>query len=203
MRKLAICGMIFLGAAGTANAADPLGEWRDEEGKATIRVVDCGSALWGVIASEKSPGHLDTNNPNKIMRSRTTLGMPILLNMKKSEDEKDTWEGRIYDPIRGKLFDSSIVAKSGTALRVEGCVAMVLCGGQTWTRVEPGTSGFTYQATGALKAAATSGTPKTAGTAAPFPTPVGAAKSGKGAVSTDPVTAQVCAIPEIAATPAN
>lgn len=204
MRKIAVSGIILLSIAGAAQAADPLGEWRDEDGKATIRIVDCGPALWGVIASEKTPGNIDSNNPDKTKRTRSTLGMPILLNMKKSTDEKDTWEGKIYDPIRGKLFDSSIVAKSATALRVEGCVAMVLCGGQTWTRVEPGASGFNYGPAGLPKSgAATPGAaPKT--TAAPFPTPAGAPKTAagaKGVASADPVTAQICALPEIASAP--
>ena len=205
MRNIALCGMIFLGAASAAHAAEATGEWRDEDGKATIRIVDCGSALWGVIASEKTPGHLDTNNPDKAKRSRTTLGMPILLNMKKSEDEKDTWEGKIYDPIRGKLFDSSIVGKSSTVLRVEGCVAMVLCGGQDWTRVEPGTSGFTYGPSGGWKVGA-AGAPKPI--AAPVPAPAGmsksaASKGAKGPAANDPAAAEICALPEIANAPAK
>lgn len=203
MRKIAVGGLILLSAASAAQAADAIGEWRDEDGKATIRIVDCGSALWGVIASEKTPGNVDRNNPDKAKRSRSTLGMPILLNMTKSPDEKDTWEGKIYDPIRGKLFDSSIVAKSATALRVEGCVAMVLCGGQTWTRVEPGTSGFDYGTSGLPKmnAPTPAGAPKASGPS-PFPAPTGAAAKGaKGAASVDPVTAQICALPEIASAP--
>jgi uncharacterized protein (DUF2147 family) len=194
--------MIFLGATGAAHAGDATGEWRDEDGKATIRIVDCGSALWGVIASEKSPGHLDTNNPDIAKRNRTTLGMPILIDMKKSKDEEDTWEGKIYDPIRGKLFDSSIVVKSPTELRVEGCIAMVLCGGQTWSRVEPGTSGFTYGPSGGWITTTKTGAPKAA--AAPLPTPVGASKSTKGAkgpASNDPAAAEICALPEIASAP--
>ena len=201
MRYIAIVGLICLGATGAVHAAEATGEWRDEDGKATIRIVDCGSALWGVIASERTPGHLDTNNPEIAKRNRTTLGMPILINMKKSKDEEDTWEGKIYDPIRGKLFDSSIVAKGPTELRVEGCVAMVLCGGQTWKRVEPGTSGFTYGPSGGWKTGAT-GTPKTA-VSAPFPTPIGTSKSGgpkgaKGPAGNDPAAAEICALPEIA-----
>lgn len=196
--------MIFLGAISAAQAAEATGEWRDEEGKATIRIVDCGSALWGVIASEKEPGHLDTNNPDAAKRNRTTLGMPILINMIKSKDEKDTWEGKIYDPIRGKFFDSSIVAKGPTQLRVEGCLAMVLCGGQTWTRVEPGTSGFTYGASGGWKTG-TTGATKSAGPA-PFPTPIGGPKTAgpkgaKGPASNDPAALEICALPEIAAAP--
>ena len=221
MRKLVFSGMFFLAATGIAQAAEPLGEWRDEDSNATIRIVDCNSRIWGIIASEKTPGTIDKNNPDKTKRTRATLGMPILLNMKKDADEKDRWEGEIYDPIRGKIFSSSIQVKSANALRVEGCVAMVLCGGQTWTRVEPGTSGFTY-APILAKSTTTAPAPgaKAATTAppAPFPAPVGApkptvhaapkaatagAKTGLTGAPVDPVTADICAIPEIVSAPAK
>ncbi len=215
MRKIALSGMFLLAAAGTASAAEPLGEWRDEDGKATIRIVDCNSRMWGIIASEKVTGTIDKNNPDKAKRTRATLGMPILLNMKKDEDEKDRWEGEIYDPIRGKVFSSSIQVKSATSMRVEGCVAMVLCGGQTWTKVEPGASGFTYapmlaKAPGAAPAPAP--TPKST-TTSPFPTPIGTPKataptahkgaSAKAGAPADPVTAEICALPEIVSAPAK
>ncbi len=214
MRKLAFSGMFFLAAAGIAQAAEPVGEWRDEDSNATIRIVDCNSRIWGIIASEKTPGTIDKNNPDKTKRTRVTLGMPILLNMKRDDDEKDRWEGEIYDPIRGKIFSSSIQVKSANALRVEGCVAMVLCGGQTWTRVAPGTSGFTYtpilvKATGTAAPAAGA---KATTAPAPFPAPVGAPKpavhaapktttDAKSGAPVDPVTADICAIPEIVSAP--
>jgi uncharacterized protein (DUF2147 family) len=205
MRKIAIGGMFFLSLSGAAYAADPLGEWRDEDGKATIRIVDCGTSLWGIIASEKTPGLIDKNNPDKAKQSRTTMGMPILLDMTKSTDEKDTWEGKIYDPTRGKLFDASIVAKTTNSLKVEGCVAMVLCGGQTWTRVEPGTSGFTYGPLTPAKAGAMSppGAPKMAPAPMAAPAATKAPAGAKGVASSDPVTAQICALPEIAAATAK
>lgn len=225
MRKLALSGMFFLATASIAQAAEPLGEWRDEDGKATIRIVDCNSRMWGIIASEKTPGTIDKNNPDKAKRTRATLGMPILLNMKKDEEEKDRWEGEIYDPIRGKVFSSSIQVKSATTMRVEGCVAMVLCGGQTWTKVEPGASGFTY-APMLAKAPGTAPGPAPAqkSTTSPFPTPIGTPKaappppaaapkaaapmahkgaSAKAGAPADPVTAEICALPEIVAAPAK
>lgn len=200
MKKLAFSGMFLLAAAGAASAAEPLGEWRDEDGKATIRIVDCNSRLWGVVASESIPGGLDKNNPDKAKRTRPLLGMPILLNMKKAEDEKDKWEGKVYDATSGKTYDSSIQLKSANALRIEGCVAMILCGGQTWTRVvesAPAPGGAKTGATGA-------GVPKTA---QPFPTPIGTPKPAapKGgtakAGSADPATSEVCLLPEIANAP--
>ena len=62
MRKIALSGMFLLAAAGAAYAADPLGEWKVEEDKATIRIVDCNSRLWGVIASEQTPGNIDSKS---------------------------------------------------------------------------------------------------------------------------------------------
>lgn len=205
MRKLAFSGMFLLAAAGAASAADPLGEWRDEDGKATIRIVDCNSRLWGVVASETIPGGLDKNNPDKAKRTRPMLGMPILLNMKKVEDEKDKWEGKVYDATSGKTYDSSIQVKSANALRIEGCVAMILCGGQTWTRVVEGAP-----ASGAKTGATGTGasTLKTPSPPHAFPTPIGtpkpaaAPKSGTPkAGSAEPAISEVCLLPEIANAP--
>lgn len=198
MRKIALSGMFLLAAAGAASAAEPLGEWRDEDGKATIRIVDCNSRLWGVVASESMPGGLDKNNPDKAKRTRPLLGMPILLNMKKVEDEKDKWEGKVYDATSGKTYDSSIQVKAANSLRIEGCVAMILCGGQTWTRVVEGAP-----APGGQKTTA----PAPKSTAAPFPTPIGSPKTaappkaGAKAGSPDAVTSEVCMLPEIANAP--
>ncbi len=206
MRKIAFSGMFLLAAAGAASAAEPLGEWRDEDGKATIRIVDCNSRLWGVVASESIPGGIDKNNPDKAKRTRPLLGMPILLNMKKVEDEKDKWEGKVYDATSGKTYDSSIQLKTANSLRIEGCVAMILCGGQTWTRVAegapaPGGQKTTAPAPGGQKA------PASKATAAPFPTPIGSPKTaaspkaGAKAGSPDAATSEVCLLPEIANAP--
>ena len=40
---------------GAASAADPFGSWLTEEGKATIRISNCGGALCGTIAALKEP----------------------------------------------------------------------------------------------------------------------------------------------------
>ncbi|CAN5394283.1 DUF2147 domain-containing protein [soil metagenome] len=213
MRKLAYSGMFFLAAVGVAQAAEPLGEWRDEDGKATIRIIDCNSRLWGIVASESIPGGIDKNNPDKAKRTRPTLGMPVLLNLKKSADEKDKWEGQVYDATSGKTYDSSIQLKSANALRVEGCVAMILCGGQTWSRVAE-----TSPATpGGIKtgASAAPGAPKTTTVPAPAPkttaapAPAGAPKpmapksTMAKAGAADPNLPEACMLPEIVSAPVN
>src|ERR1700744_5482449 len=90
-----------------ALAADPTGDWRVADGVANIRVAHCGSSLWGVVAWEKEPGGRDSNNPDASQRNRPTLGMPILLDMKK-EAGTDSWQGQVYNAKDGQTYASSI-----------------------------------------------------------------------------------------------
>ena len=66
-----------------ALAADPTGDWRVADGVANIRVAECNGSMWGAVSWEKTPGGRDKNNPDVSKQSRPTLGMPILIDMKK------------------------------------------------------------------------------------------------------------------------
>jgi uncharacterized protein (DUF2147 family) len=118
-------------SAGSAFANEPIGEWVVEEGYARIRIENCGGNLWGAITWEKTPGGVDENNPDASKRSRRTLGMPILLNMKPGQGR---WDGQIYNSQDGRTYTSNIKLVKPDVLRVEGCVLGFLCGGQNWTR---------------------------------------------------------------------
>ncbi|HUN99589.1 MAG TPA: DUF2147 domain-containing protein [Bradyrhizobium sp.] len=120
----------------SAFAADPTGDWRVADGVANIRVAECNGNMWGVVAWEKVPGGRDKNNPDASERSRPTLGMPILLDMKKKAGE-DVWEGHVYNAKDGKTYDSTITPEGSDQLEIRGCVLGFLCGGETWTRVAP------------------------------------------------------------------
>jgi uncharacterized protein (DUF2147 family) len=123
-------------ATGSAQAADPTGDWRVADGVANIRVARCGGSMWGVVAWEKQPGGRDSNNPDVSKRSRPTLGMPILLDMKKKPGA-DSWEGQVYNAKDGQTYASSITPVDANHLEIRGCVLGFLCGGETWTRVGP------------------------------------------------------------------
>ena len=135
MTALAAC-VVLLATAGAARAADPTGDWQVADGVANIRVAKCGSSLWGVVAWEKQPGGRDSNNPDASKRNRPTLGMPILLDMKKKPGA-DSWEGHVYDAKDGQTYSSSITPVDADHLEIRGCVLGFLCGGETWTRVGP------------------------------------------------------------------
>jgi uncharacterized protein (DUF2147 family) len=127
---------VVLLASGAARAADPTGDWRVADGVANIRVAQCGGSMWGVVAWEKQPGGRDSNNPDVSKRSRPTLGMPILLDMKKKAGA-DSWEGQVYNAKDGQTYSSSITPVDADHLEIRGCVLGFLCGGETWTRVAP------------------------------------------------------------------
>jgi uncharacterized protein (DUF2147 family) len=130
---LAICAATFL-LAGSAIAAEPTGEWRVASGDANIRIDDCDGALWGIISWEKSPGGLDSHNPNPAERSRPTLGLRIILAMKPTKP--GLWQGQVYNAENGKTYESKLSLTSPDVLRIEGCVLGFLCGGENWTRVK-------------------------------------------------------------------
>lgn len=138
MKRLAVLKRLLLLLAivapvpGAALAADPRGDWLVEDGTAKIRVGICNNLLWGVIGWEKTPG-IDSENPDPAKRSRPTLGIPILIEMK--PDGANKWSGRIYNAQNGKMYDANVTLESETALKVRGCVlGGLFCGGETWQR---------------------------------------------------------------------
>jgi uncharacterized protein (DUF2147 family) len=138
---LVVAGLCL--SAGIA-CADPTGVWMVQKGYAKIRIENCGNSLWGAVAWEQKPG-IDDKNPDPNKRSRPTLGMPVLLDMKPVEQNK--WSGQIYNSEDGQTYSSNISLASPDVLQVQGCVLGFLCGGEDWTRVkdeatQPGLSGI-------------------------------------------------------------
>ncbi|UPK33241.1 DUF2147 domain-containing protein [Bradyrhizobium sp. 186] len=186
-----------------ALAADPTGDWRVADSVANIRVAQCNGSMWGAVAWEKTPGGRDEYNPDASKKNRPTLGMAILIDMKKTAGA-DQWEGQVYNAKDGQLYSSTITPVGSDQLEIKGCVLGFLCGGETWTRVGPPIP--LSPANTAAK-----GAPKTTGTAPKAAAPAGAAAAAtppaapksaaaakpgqKGAA--DPV-GDICLLPEIA-----
>ncbi|RZN34704.1 DUF2147 domain-containing protein [Bradyrhizobium sp. Leo121] len=181
---IAYSGFVLASTMVPALAADPTGDWRVADGVAHIRVAQCNGSLWGAVAWEKTPGGKDTHNPDAARQSRPTLGMPILIDMKKKAGT-DAWEGQVYNAKDGQLYSSTIKPIGSDKLEIQGCVLGFLCGGETWTRVGPpipsSAAGSTPPANSMAKGAA----PKGASQQAAAPTP----PKTTGSVSSAPATA--------------
>jgi uncharacterized protein (DUF2147 family) len=188
-------------------AADPTGDWKVADGVANIRVAQCSGNMWGVVAWEKTPGGKDKNNPDAAKQSRPTLGMPILIDMKKKPGV-DAWEGEVYNAKDGQLYSSTIKPVGTDQLEIQGCVLGFLCGGETWARVGPPipSSPANSMAKGAPKgpagappktAAPAPAPPKTTGAVNPAPAPK-AAPAQKQAAGQPADVGDICLLPDIA-----
>jgi uncharacterized protein (DUF2147 family) len=200
---------------GAALAADPTGDWKVADGVANIRVAQCNGNMWGAVSWEKTPGGKDKNNPDTVKQSRPTLGMPILIDMKKKPGV-DAWEGEVYNAKDGQLYSSTIKPVGTDQLEIQGCVLGFLCGGETWTRVGPPipSSPANSMAKGAPKgapgaapktAAPAPAAPKTTGVANPAPaSPAPAPKAAPAQKQAATAAAQpadigdICLLPDIA-----
>jgi len=199
-----LCAVGISSALSPALAADPTGDWRVADGVANIRVAQCGGSMWGVVAWEKTPGGRDTSNPDVSKQSRPTLGMPILIDMKKTAGA-DQWEGQVYNAKDGQFYSSTITPTDPEHLEIKGCVLGFLCGGETWTRVAPPipSSPSNSMAKGTTKPALPAPAPKTAAAPAPAAAPkttgavTPAAKPGQKPTAPDQV-GDICLLPDIA-----
>ncbi|MGJ4948258.1 DUF2147 domain-containing protein [Bradyrhizobium sp. HKCCYLS20291] len=98
--------------APAADPNSPLGLWATEGGKGNVVIEPCGANICGFAEKTREK---------------------ILINMKPKDSK---WVGRIHDPDGGGNYDSTIVLKNATTLRVQGCAfGGLFCGGQTWKRV--------------------------------------------------------------------
>jgi uncharacterized protein (DUF2147 family) len=206
MRLALYTGLILAGGYTCLNpalAADPTGDWRVADGVANIRVAQCNGSMWGAVSWEKQPGGRDENNPDASKKTRPTLGMATLIDMKKKPGA-DQWEGQVYNAKDGQLYSATITPVGTDQLEIKGCVMGFLCGGETWTRVSPPiplspanamAKGAPKPTGAAPKAPATTGA--TAAQAAPTaPKATGTAKPGqKGAADQ---VGDICLLPEIA-----
>src|ERR1700716_2574379 len=172
MRTVAYSGIILATGLASALAADPTGDWKVADGVANIRVAECNGSMGGAVSWEKTPGGRDKNNPDASKQSRPSLGMPILIDMKKKAGV-DQWEGQVYNAKDGQFYSSTIKPVGPDQMEIQGCVLGFLCGGETWTRVAGPipSSPANSMAKGAPKTAptTTAAVPKTTGSVSPAP----------------------------------
>jgi uncharacterized protein (DUF2147 family) len=142
--------------AQSAPARDPSGTWLTEDGRARIRVEKCGpdqDRLCGYVVWLKSPltddgkPRVDLKNPDPSKRGRPSLGHQILLGL--TPNAEGRYEGKVYNSEEGKNYDVSVWSEEPAKLNIRGCLVVVLCGTQIWTRTTDVLPGQLAAATGA------------------------------------------------------
>ena len=94
----------------------------------------CGNivALKEPISKIDGKPKVDRENPDASKRKRQLIGLPILIGMRPSGENK--WKGSIYNPDDGKTY-SATVSLDGNRMKVRGCVAAILCKSNNFVRV--------------------------------------------------------------------
>ena len=198
MRLALYTGIILAGGytcLTPALAADPTGDWRVADAVANIRVAQCNGSMWGAVSWEKQPGGRDEYNPDASKKNRPTLGMPILIDMKKKTGT-ESWEGQVYNAKDGQTYSASITPTDADHMEIKGCVMGFLCGGETWSRVAPPIP--SSPANSMAKGAKAAGQKTAAATPPPAPpkTTGAAAPGAKGRPAGD--IGDICLLPDIA-----
>ena len=142
MMKKVIFSMIFmLMPLAAAFAQDVTGRWKLEDGSAIVEVYRNGDVYNGKIVWLQNPTEadgtpaVDSNNPDKALRSRKLIGLNMLSGLKKNGGEYSG--GKIYDPGNGKTYNCSMKV-DGDVLKVRGSLDKKGLVGRTmdWFRVK-------------------------------------------------------------------
>ncbi len=120
--SLLIAGIALAGVAlsGPAQAADPFGTWVRPSTGTQVNFYNCGGKLCGKIVAVKDQAR------------KNTIGTVIMKGAEKSGD--NVWKGDLLDVESGKTYSGVVTLESASALNLKGCVAMVLCKGETWVK---------------------------------------------------------------------
>jgi uncharacterized protein (DUF2147 family) len=101
-----------------APAETPLGDWRTEGNKGSVRIDRCGRALCGHVL-----------NP-----SSNDIGEMVLINMKPKAAA--LWSGNIYSRDSANTYYATIAMKGPNSVRVEACaLGRFFCSGNVWSRI--------------------------------------------------------------------
>lgn len=138
LARFAFAAIALAATSAPAFAADPInGRWVTQDKDAVVSIGKCGQTTCGKIARflVAPPDGLDQRdiyNPDKKLRARKLLGLPILTSFKQ---DGDVWRGRIYDPNDGKSYRSVLRRKDANTLEVKGCIGP-FCQTQLWRRAK-------------------------------------------------------------------
>jgi uncharacterized protein (DUF2147 family) len=106
----------------SAHAAEPYGTWLRPSTGTQVNFYNCGGKLCGKVVAVKDESR------------KGEIGKVLMHGAVKSGDNK--WQGDLLDVSSGKTYSRVVTLEGPTALNLKGCVASIICSGETWTRVK-------------------------------------------------------------------
>jgi len=132
--QLILTAIAFVALSASQACADPSGEWRVQDGNATVRIRKCGPMFCGFVASTRTAPGKDEKNPDPSKRTRSVLGIEVLIGLRPAGN--NVWSGQTYNAEDGQMYNATVSMSNEQALQIKGCVPnSSLCGEEVWTRV--------------------------------------------------------------------
>ena len=132
-------------SAWAVGADSVIGFWNTQDKNAIFEIYKCGSLYCGKISSLEEPNYpptdkqmpgmpkVDRVNPDPALRSRTLVGLPLILGFHYEGD--NCWKGKIYNPEDGETYRCNFSMTGDNQLNVRGYLGIPLLGRtQVWTR---------------------------------------------------------------------
>jgi len=96
-----------------------------------------GKVVWLKEPLKNGKPKVDELNSDEKLRTRPRLGLPVLADFVKDDDDKNKYtDGTIYDPNNGKTYSCKMTYK-GNTLDIRGYIGISLFGRTTtWSRAE-------------------------------------------------------------------
>ena len=124
LASLLVTGIAWAAFAlsGTARAAEPYGVWLRPSTGTQVHFYACGGKLCGKIVAVKDQAR------------KKEIGTVIMQGAVKSGDNK--WQGDLLDAETGKIYAGYVTLEGPSALNLKGCIAGILCKGETWSKIK-------------------------------------------------------------------
>lgn len=128
---------MLIAALLAAGAAAPAveGDWLTADRTAVVRIGPCGAHVCGAVVRVLVHGlnvpRTDVHNPDKALRSRSLIGLPVLTGF--TRDGAVWTGGRAYDAKTGRSYKARLAPNPDGSLTVTGCI-LFICKSQRWVR---------------------------------------------------------------------
>lgn len=113
-----------------------IGTYMTDKNEGMVEITKRDNKYFGKLIWTKTPGKLDSNNPDDKQKTEKLAGKEILKDF--TFDGKDLWHnGTIYDPKNGKTYSCKITRDEKGNLNVRGYIGVSMLGRTTfWVKVK-------------------------------------------------------------------
>ncbi len=137
MKKIITIILLSFSFSFFAQSGDALiGTYMTDKNEGMVEITKKGTKYYGTLTWTKTPGKLDSNNPDPKQQTDKLAGKEILKDF--DFDGKDLWHnGTIYDPKNGKTYSCKITRDDKGNLNVRGFIGVSMLGRTTfWVKVK-------------------------------------------------------------------